>query len=80
MCVCSVVVLKMGNIGPPRAGFEPRTLAFEASVLTNTLPMLPDVIALSIAYPSTWLLAQEVSADYYTHFCGFISLLNGLVS
>ena len=40
--VCVVDAMKMGNI-VPRAGIEPTSLAFQASVLTITLHRLPDV-------------------------------------
>ena len=56
--------MKMGNI-VPKAGFEPTSLAFWASVLIITLLRLPWSHLYTHAYLSMQVLASEVSADYY---------------
>ena len=54
------------------AGIEPTLLTFRASVLTISPRRLTDV---THAYLSMQLLACEVSAHYYTHPPGTLSLL-----
>ena len=48
-------VTKMGNI-VPRVRIESSYLALQASWLTITPPMLPDVTTLTHGYLSMWLL------------------------
>ena len=57
---------KMGNT-VPRAGIEPTSLAFCASVLT-ILPCTPFWCHHLPAYLPMHLLASEVSTDYYNSF------------
>ena len=53
-------VMKKGNT-VPRAGLEPKSLAFRASVLRR----LPWWHHYTHAHLSMWLFASKVSADYY---------------
>ena len=70
-----MVVTKMGN-SVPRAGIATTFLAFLASVLTITPPRLPKVsMPTTDAYLYMEILAREISADYYTHPPGIVSLL-----
>ena len=64
--------MEMGTIAP-RAGVEPKSLAFQVSVLTITPPMFPDVT--TIPTPAIRLVTQEVSADYCTRPHGIVSLV-----
>ena len=65
MATSLIGVMKMGNI-VPRAGLEPTSLAFWASVL----PLHHLGPLMSPLYPhahlSMWFFASEVSADYYS--------------
>ena len=72
MYTYDIHVMKVGN-SDPRAGIEPTSLAFQASVLHLTLSMF----LMSPLYSSMQLLVLGASATYYTCPPGFVSLLNG---
>ena len=66
--------MKMGHI-VHKAGIKPTSLPFWASVLTITPPRLPYCHHYTHAHLFMWCFASEVSADYYTHPFGIVSLL-----
>ena len=59
-------VMKVGTI-VLRVDIESTYLAFWANVLITTQPMLPEVTTMHTNLPIR-ILAQAVSADYYTTF------------
>ena len=64
MCIC--YVMKMGTISP-KVGIEPTSLAFRYSVLTITLPRLPDVTTLPTPiYLRGSLPERSVQTTIYT--------------
>ena len=66
-------VMKIGNI-VPRAGFEPTSLAFRASVLP--LHHMGSLMSPLYPHPPVYVtLCSEVSADYYTCPPGIVNLL-----
>ena len=67
-------VMKLGNT-VPRVGLEPTSLAFSASVLPLHHVGFPDVTTIPKPTCVCSSLPSEVSADYYTHPPGIVSLV-----